>query len=198
MVSYGTLLRSYGNPCRLSTRCLRLIVATPLIASPPPLVLSTLHRLLSTDTSPPICLLFASWLLCRRFRLTNFALLTSCSPAGCRIASVVAPPPPLVLFSRCLCLTTSAPLPCDAPPPPPVAPPLLVRWRLSSRLPLVHRLVVMSHLVTPPPHAHVFILDPRLHAYCLVVPSHLVGCPCRAGVSPPFCLSFAPTSCLCV
>jgi hypothetical protein len=197
MVSYGTLLRSYGNPCRLSTRCLRLIVATPLIASPPPLVLSTLHRLLSVDTSPPICLLFASW-LCRRFRLTKFALLTSCSPAGCRVASVVAPPPPLVLFSRRLCLTTSAPLPCDAPPPPPVAPPLLVRWRLSSRLPLVHRLVVMSHLVTPPPHAHVPILDPRLHAHCLVVPSHLVGCPCCTGVSPPFCLSFAPTGCLCV
>jgi len=65
------VLRSYGNPCRLSTRRLRLIVAMSLIAPPPPHVLSMLHRLLSTDTSPPIYLLFASWLLCRRLCLTT-------------------------------------------------------------------------------------------------------------------------------
>ena len=41
--------------------CLQLIVKMPLVA-PPPLVLSMLHRLLLADTSPPACLLFASWL----------------------------------------------------------------------------------------------------------------------------------------
>jgi len=30
----------------------------------------------------------------------NFVLLTSCLPAGCRVAPVVTPPPPLVLSSR--------------------------------------------------------------------------------------------------
>ena len=108
----------------------------------------------------------------------NFALLTSCLPAGCHVAPVVAPPPPLVLSSHCLCLATAAPPPFDARPPPPVAPrPPLVPWRLSSCLPLVHRLVVMSHLVMPPPHAHVSILDPCLHVHWLVVPSHLVALP---------------------
>jgi hypothetical protein len=74
---------------------------------PPPLVLSLLHRLLSADVSPPVCLLFASWLL--RF-------------------PCVAPPPPLVLSTCCLCLAT--------------------RHHL---FPLVCRLVDMSHLVAPPP-----------------------------------------------
>jgi hypothetical protein len=98
--------------------------------------------------------------------------------AGCCIAPVVSPPLPRVLSSRRLRLVTAAPLPRNAPPPPPIAPPLLVRWRLSSHFPPVHRLVAMSHLATPPPHAHVFILNPRLiHAHWLVVPLHLVALP---------------------
>jgi len=35
----------------------------------------------------------------------------------------------------------------------------------------------MSHLITPPPRAHVSILDPRLHAHWLVVPLHLIALP---------------------
>jgi hypothetical protein len=41
---------------------LQLVVVTPHVAPPPPLVLSALHRLLSANASPPVCLLFASWL----------------------------------------------------------------------------------------------------------------------------------------
>ena len=41
---------------------LRLVVATPHVAPPPTLVLSALRRLLSAHASPPVCLLFASWL----------------------------------------------------------------------------------------------------------------------------------------
>ena len=39
---------------------LRLVVASPHVAPPPPLVLLALRRLLSADTSPPVCLLHAS------------------------------------------------------------------------------------------------------------------------------------------
>ena len=50
--------------------CLHLVVAMPHVAPLPPLVLSALHRLLSADASPPVCLLasrpvyllFVSWL----------------------------------------------------------------------------------------------------------------------------------------
>ena len=42
---------------------LRLVVSTPLVELLPPLVLLLLCRLLSADTSPPICLLLASALV---------------------------------------------------------------------------------------------------------------------------------------
>ncbi len=62
---------------------LLLIVAMPLVKPPSPLVLSTLHCLLSADASPPVCLLFASWLL---------------RPPCCRAAAASCPlealPPP--------------------------------------------------------------------------------------------------------
>ena len=47
--------------------CLRLIVATPHVVPPPPLVLSVLRRLLSADASPPFCLLYASPPVCLLF-----------------------------------------------------------------------------------------------------------------------------------
>ncbi len=54
MVLYGTLLRSCGNSCQLSTRRLRLIVATPLIAPVVALpLLSRHHRLLSSRRAAP-------------------------------------------------------------------------------------------------------------------------------------------------
>ena len=46
---------------------LRLVVTTPHIAPPLPLVLSALRRLLSADASPPICLLYPSPPVCLLF-----------------------------------------------------------------------------------------------------------------------------------
>ncbi len=47
--------------------CLRLVVATPHVVPPPPLILSALHCLLSADASPPFCLLYASPPVCLFF-----------------------------------------------------------------------------------------------------------------------------------
>jgi hypothetical protein len=69
--------------------CLRLIVMTPLVALLPLLVLSTIHRLLSENASPPVGVLFASWL--------------SCHPCCCAAAAscpLNMPPPPLFLSTR--------------------------------------------------------------------------------------------------
>jgi hypothetical protein len=72
----------------------RLVVATPLIAPPLPLVLLMLRCTLSADISPPVCHLFASGLLC-----------CSCCCADASFRSLDMPPPlcdappPLVLFS---------------------------------------------------------------------------------------------------
>jgi hypothetical protein len=83
----------------------RLVVVTPFAAPQPPLVLLMLCHTLSTDASPPVCLLFASWLLF--------------SPCCCTIASsqsLDTPPPPhnaslpLVHFSSLL-RYKSAPIP---------------------------------------------------------------------------------------
>jgi hypothetical protein len=69
---------------------------TPLVAQLPLLVLSTIHRLLSANASPPIGLLFASWLLCH-----------PCCRAAAASRPLDTPPPPLVLCSRRLCHETS-------------------------------------------------------------------------------------------
>ena len=44
--------------------CLQLIVTTSLVTPLPLLVLSTIHHHLSANASPPVGLLFASWLSC--------------------------------------------------------------------------------------------------------------------------------------
>ncbi len=76
--------------------CLQLIVTTPLVAPLPLLVLSTIHCLLSANASPPIGLLFASWLSCH-----------PCCHAATASCPLDMPPPPLVLLTRRLCLETS-------------------------------------------------------------------------------------------
>ncbi len=97
--------QAFKTPPPLVRWCLRLIVRTPLDALLPLLVLSTTHRLLSANASPPVGLLFASWL--------------SCHPC-CRAAAASCPfstlPPPLVIhtgwllrliLSRCFRLPSS-------------------------------------------------------------------------------------------
>ncbi len=108
-------------PIHLSSRCLlsrRIhLPLSSLRRAASFSLLSRIRRLLSANASPPVGLLFASWL--------------SCHPC-CRAAAASCPfstlPPPLVL------LTCS--LPRDKPPPPRDTPPPLVSWHLSSRLPL--------------------------------------------------------------
>ncbi len=109
--------QAFKTPPPLVRWCLRLIVTTPLVALLPLLVLSTIHRLLSANASPPVGLLFASWL--------------SCHPCCCAAATshpFSTLPPPLVLSTRSL--------PHDEPPPPHDTPLPLVSWHLSSHLPL--------------------------------------------------------------
>jgi hypothetical protein len=110
----------------------QLVVATPIVALPPPLVLLMLRRLLSTDVCLLVCLLFTSWLShCPCCRTTT----TSCS--------LDAPPPscnaqlPLIHFSSRL------PLVCR----------LVVMLHIS-----LHCLHLVSPCVVQPPH--VSILDP--------------------------------------
>ncbi len=76
--------------------CLQLIVTTPLVTPLPLLVLSTIHCLLSANASPPVDLLFASWLSCH-----------PCCCAATASCPLDTPPPPLVLSTRCLRLETS-------------------------------------------------------------------------------------------
>jgi hypothetical protein len=76
--------------------CLQLIVTTPLIAPLPLLILSTIHYLLSANTSPPVGLLFASWLLCH-----------PCCCAATASCPLNTPSPPLLLSTRHLRLETS-------------------------------------------------------------------------------------------
>jgi hypothetical protein len=78
-------------------------------------------------------------------------------------------PPPLIL--------STLPPPLNAQPWPIEAPSPLVRWRLSSRLPLVCRLVVASPVVM-----------------CLRLASPLVGQPSHASILNPSSL-FAPAGC---
>jgi hypothetical protein len=55
-----------------------------------------IHHLLSANASPPVGLLFASWLLCH-----------PCCCAAATSHPLNMPPPPLVLSTRRLCLETS-------------------------------------------------------------------------------------------
>ena len=94
---------------------LRLVVETPHVVPPPPLVLSALRRLLSADASPPICLLytsppvyilFASWLPCRPCCPTAAAAASASQLCldlffviwlSTHKAPLAVPPPPLLL-----------------------------------------------------------------------------------------------------
>jgi hypothetical protein len=68
----------------------------PLVAPLPLLVLSTIHHLLSANASPPVGLLFASWLLCHP---------CCCAAAASRPLNTL--PPPLVLSTHRLRLEMS-------------------------------------------------------------------------------------------
>ncbi len=83
-------------PLPLVRWCLWLIVMMPLVAPLPLLVLSTIHCLLSVNASPPVGLLFTSWLSCYPCCCT--------AAASCPLDTL---PPPLVLLTSRLCLTTS-------------------------------------------------------------------------------------------
>ena len=150
MVSYGFLLRSYGNSCRLSTVCLRLIVAMPIIA--PVVVLplmSRRHRLLSS-----CCAAYAS-----RQRHLYLATLHLRLPSRHHLLSAGASPPVYLSFTGWLS--------CH----------ILSRRRLT---------------LTCPSSTPAFMCTGWL-SRCISS-----RCPRGAGDSPPFCLSFAPTGCLCV
>jgi hypothetical protein len=86
----------FKTPPPLVRWCLQLIVTTPLVMPLPLLVLLTIHRLLSANASPPVGLLFTSWLLCH-----------PCCRAAAASCPLNTPPPPLVLLTRRLCLETS-------------------------------------------------------------------------------------------
>jgi hypothetical protein len=97
--------QAFKMPPPLVRWCLRLIVTTPLVALLPLLVLSTIHHLLSANASPPVGLLFASWLSCHP---------CCCAAAASRLFSML--PPPLIIhtgwllhliLSRCFRLPSS-------------------------------------------------------------------------------------------
>ena len=79
-------------------------------------------------------------------------------------------PPPLIL--------STLPPPLNAQPRPIKAPSPLVRWRLSSRLPLVCRLVVASPVVTCLRLASPFVMQPP-HASIVDTPSLFGPAGCR-------------------
>ncbi len=148
----------FKMPPPLVRWCLRLVVTMPLVA-PLLLILLTIRRLLSANPSPPVGLLFASWLLRH-----------PCCRAAAASCPLNMPPPP-----------------CNKPPPPCNAPPPLVCWCLSSCLPLFRRLVVTSHLVAPPPQ--VLILDPCLHLHQRLLLCIMSHCFCLPSSCQHCCLS---------
>ncbi len=87
---------AFKMPPPLVRWCLQLILTMPLFAPLPLLVLLTIYRLLPANTSPPVGLLFASWLLCH-----------PCCHAIAASCPLDTPPPPLVLLTRHLRLETS-------------------------------------------------------------------------------------------
>jgi hypothetical protein len=162
--------------------CLQLIVTMPLVAPLPLLVLLTIHCLLSANASPPVGLLFTSWLSC-----------PPCCPAAAASHPLDTLPPPLVLSTRRLRLETScrhlsagaSPLVCLS----------FAGWFshiISSR----RRLKCSS---STPAFIHTGWLLHLILSRCFCLPSfHQHRRLLCAGDSPPICLSFAPTGCLCV
>jgi hypothetical protein len=137
--------------------------------------------------------------------------LASCSPAGCCVTPVVAPPPPLVLSARCLCLSSSRHAACLA----------TSRLRLTTRRRLLSPgtspLVCLSfdgwfsHIISScrrlkcpsstPAFIHTSWLLRLISLRCFRLPSshqHRRLLMRWLLTSHPVCLSFAPTSCLCV
>ena len=165
--------------------CLQLIVTTPLVAPLPLLVLSTIHRLLSANASPPVGLLFASWLSCH-----------PCHRAAAASPPLDTPPPPLILSTCHLHLKTScrhlsagtSPLVCLS----------FAGWfshiilsrqpiKCPSSTPAFIHTGWLLHLIL----LRCFCLPSSRQHRCLMMRWQL-------GVSPPVCLSFSPTVCLCV
>ncbi len=165
--------------------CLQLIVMTLLVAPLLLLVLSMIHCLLSVNASPPVGLLFASWLLCH-----------PCCCAAAASCPLDMPPPPLVLSSCRLRLKTS-------------------RHHLSAGTsPLVclsftgwfsHIISSRRHLKCPsstPAFIHIGWLLHLILSHCFRLPSSCqhrrLLMRWRLSDSPPVCLLFAPAGCLCV
>ncbi len=165
--------------------CLQLIVTTPLVAPLLLLVLSTIHHLLSANASPPTGLLFASWL--------------SCHPCCCAAAAscpLDTLPQPIVLLACCLHLETShchlsagaSPLVCLS----------FAGW-------FSHIISLCCCLKCPsstPLFIHTGWLLHLISSRCFHLPSsrqhRRLLMRWRLSNSPPICLLFAPTSCLCV
>ncbi len=137
--------------------------------------------------------------------------LASCSPAGCRVTPVVAPPPPLVLSAHCLHLSSSRHAACLA----------MSRLRLAT-----HRCLLspgtsplvclsfdgwLSHIISlrrrlkcqssTPAFIHTGWLLRLISLRCFRLPSshqHRRLLMCWLLTSHPVCLLFAPTGYLCV
>ncbi len=111
--------QAFKTPPPLVRWCLWLIVMTPLVPLLPLLILSMIHRLLSANASPPVGLLFASWLSCHP---------CCCTAAASRPFSTL--PPPLVILTGWLLHLISSR--CFRLPSSPQHRPLLMRWLLTS------------------------------------------------------------------
>jgi hypothetical protein len=158
---------------------------TPLITPLPLLVLSTIHRLLSANASPPVGLLFASWLLRH-----------PCCRAATTSRPLDMPLPPLVLSTCRLCLETS------------------YRHLSAGTSPLVCLSFAgwFSHIISSrrclkcpsstPAFIHTGWLLHLILSCCFCLPSsrqhRRLLMRWQLGDSPPVCLLFAPTDCLCV
>jgi hypothetical protein len=171
----GTVLHSSSltasNHCNFltaSTMSSPMRVSTSIAAA---LVVSRCHqlsrhcRLFVRWHLHPFCLSFAGWLLqCLSLHclcLLSFSFLrctlllmpplqfASCSPVGCRIATVVVPPPPLVLSTRLLRLAMCRLLLPTSPPG------YLSFSRWLSCCILLCRLHLASPFFAPPPHVSI-------------------------------------------
>jgi hypothetical protein len=168
------------------------IVTTPLVAPLLLLVLSTINCLLSANPSPPVGLLFASWLSCHP--------RCCAAAASCPLDTPPPPrdePPPLV----CWHLSSRLPLFCRpvltyhlVSPPPQVS---ILDPRLHS-----HHLVVASHLVAPLPPTVLSSTPPPLDALVTHLPfasrsPQLVACVfdlvCPISRFMAICQGYAPT-----
>ncbi len=172
-------------PLPLVRWCLQLIVTTPLIALLPLLVLLTIHCLLSANASPPVGHLFSSWLLCH-----------PCCCAAAIFRPLNTPPPPLALSTRRLRLEMShrhlsagaSPLVCLS----------FAGW--FSHIILLRRRLKCPSLT--PAFIHTRWLLHLILSRCFCLPSswqhRRLLMRWQLDNSPPICLSFTPTGCLCV